>query len=177
MTLTQEQLKKILDYNPDTGQFTWKVSPSFTVNAGDPAGYNRGGGYLGIGIDKGYYYVHRLAFLYMYGYFPKEIDHINGNRSDNRIINLREVNKSQNAANRRTRNRTGYKGVVEYKPNRFRATIMKDKKTYRLGEFKSALEAAKAYNLKAIELFGEYAKINELGAINEEESKETSKAI
>lgn len=92
-----------------------------------------------------------------------EVDHKNLNTLDNRKENLRLATKSQNNMNRpiRANNKTGYKGV-QARGNVFRARIRKDKKDYSLGQFQTAIEAAKAYNKKAIKLFGEFARLNEI---------------
>jgi len=98
--ITQDKLKEILDYNQHTGLFTWKKIKKYSNRSvGDIAG-SLSLGYVVIGIDKKIYKAHRLAWLYVYGEFPKEqLDHINGNKEDNRICNLREANQSQNNFN------------------------------------------------------------------------------
>lgn len=93
------------------------------------------------------------------------VDHINGDRADNRKSNLRVCTPSQNRANttKTMCNRTGYKGVVFRKANRLRpyaAFAYIDYKQHYLGSFKTALEAAMAYDKKALELFGEFANLN-----------------
>ena len=104
--MTQDEIKKILHYNPDTGIFT-------RIKSGKIIGTINKGGYCVASIDYKQYKLHRLAFLYVYGYMPKLIDHINGIPHDNRISNLREVTRCQNAMNRKihTNNKTGIKGV------------------------------------------------------------------
>lgn len=92
-----------------------------------------------------------------------EVDHINGNGLDNRRINLRICSRSQNSCNRPapSNNITGYKGVYwDENKNRYRAVITKDKVVYRLGRYKTAREAAVAYNLAAKKYHGVYAFIN-----------------
>lgn len=99
--LTQDRLRELLHYDPDTGVFT-NIKPRHRVKVGDIAGSNSGKGYLQIQIDQKRYSAHRLAWLYTYGRFPEEfIDHINGNPSDNRIVNLREVTQRENLQNRK----------------------------------------------------------------------------
>ena len=92
-----------------------------------------------------------------------QVDHINGNGFDNRKCNLRLCSNSQNNMNKQKRsdNTSGYKGVSFYK-GKFYAEIMKEQTPYKLGTFKTALEAAKAYNAKALELHGEFARLNEI---------------
>lgn len=98
--LTHVQLTNFLDYNPITGVFIWKVRPSNRVQVGDAAGNISVYGYVEIRIDGILYKAHRLAWFYVYKEWPKnEIDHINGDRSDNSITNLRDVSHSVNQRN------------------------------------------------------------------------------
>lgn len=124
--LTQERLKELLEYNPDTGVFTWKESRRRAL-AGCVAGYEnkRGGRYIKIKIDHVEYAAHRLSFLYMTGIIPDEVDHINRDRTDNRWLNLRSVNSMYNARNRgrMSTNKSGITGVHKDR-TLWRATIM-----------------------------------------------------
>lgn len=90
------------------------------------------------------------------------VDHINGDALDNRRQNLRLCSKQQNEFNTkiRTDNTTGYRGVCKGRRGKFRAYIVKDGHQFHLGEFEKAVDAAKAYNEKAAELFGEFARLN-----------------
>lgn len=112
--LTQERLKHLLRYNPETGVFTWLVLPKRTrSNKGDIFGTWDRGYFVGQ-VDGVLYKLHRLAFLYMTGAFPPEqVDHINGVRSDNRWCNLRVCNNAENNQNRgrQANNKFGIKGV------------------------------------------------------------------
>jgi hypothetical protein len=115
--LTQEYLKSILDYDLDTGVFTWKVNKSKTAKAGDVAGWSYNG-YREIEINNKKYKAHRLAWLYVYGEMPKNlIDHVDGNRSNNKISNLREATYQTNSENYKTpqTNKSGVKNVSWYK--------------------------------------------------------------
>ena len=122
--LTQERLKELLTYNPITGVFTWKPrkgEKSFNTRlAGREAGsvQNRGNGRKGVRIkirvNNKFHFAHRLVWLYVYGKFPdNEIDHINGNPLDNRLCNLRDVDRALNCRNLtiRTHNKSGLHGV------------------------------------------------------------------
>lgn len=114
--ITQEYLKSILNYDCETGIFTWKINKSIT-KAGNIAGSIKKESYCVIKIHRKDYMAHRLAWLYVYGYFPTYIDHINGIRNDNKLSNLREVTSSQNSCNRKIsiRNTSGVKGVTWHK--------------------------------------------------------------
>jgi hypothetical protein len=110
--MDKDELKELLSYDKDTGVFVW-IKPRQGVRTGVAIGTSNGLGYLRIRFKGKSYYAHRLAWLYMYGYMPKQIDHINGNPSDNRISNLRECNQTQNMCNKKvsSANKSGVKGV------------------------------------------------------------------
>ena len=112
--ITQERLKKLLHYDPETGLFTRLVRVCNCVQVGDITGTKATGNYLRMMIDGSPYMLHRLAWLYMYGAWPKdEIDHINHVRDDNRILNLRNVNSTENGRNQKLHitNTSGVCGV------------------------------------------------------------------
>jgi hypothetical protein len=106
--------------------------------------------------------VHRLAWLFVHGSFANEIDHINRDKQDNRISNLREATRTQNQANLFKTNKSGFKGVHMRPSGTFYAHIGNNGKQHYIGSYKTANEAAIAYNKKAIELFGEFAALNEV---------------
>ena len=91
-------LAKEVTYNPDTGEFTWLASGNGR-NSNNIAGTINQAGYRAIHYQYKKYLAHRLAFLIMEGKIPSFVDHINGNRSDNRWINLRSATRSQNGVN------------------------------------------------------------------------------
>ena len=149
--LTAEHLRSILNYDPETGIFTRKVRTSRSVRAGDVAGSVSGNGYLQISVQSRLYHAHRLAWLYVYGEWPKDqIDHINRIRTDNRIANLREVTHKQNNQNKSkpSNNTSGYPGVYWYKQSsKWQAKIKHNQKSIHLGHFsilEEALSARKA---------------------------------
>jgi hypothetical protein len=148
--LTQERLKYLFDYDHKTGIFTRKVRTCNSVNIGDIAGYDHLG-YRMICIDRKEIFSHRLAWLYVYGYMPKNfIDHINGIKSDNRIENLREANRCENYQNQKVvqkRNKSSkFLGTSFNKhANKFTAQIQIYGKKTHLGCFETAIEAHNAY--------------------------------
>ena len=99
--LTLDYLKQLLNYDPLTGIFTWVVSRNRRVKIGQIAGYlNSPILHRRIEIDGKSYGAHRLAWLYVYGYFPcGVVDHIDGNPSNNKITNLRECTQGENSRN------------------------------------------------------------------------------
>lgn len=143
--LTQERLKELLDYDQDTGLFTWKQWRGGTAFAGTDAGRPNKGGHIQIMVDGIRYMAHRLAWLYIYGVFPQEdIDHINRVRSDNRICNLRPASKLQNAQNRSvsSNNKSGCSGVAwNERLKKWRARLTVGRKRMHLGYFTSIEEA------------------------------------
>lgn len=146
--ITVSQLRDALDYCPDTGLFKWRISRGF-VRAGSVAGTARKDGYFHIGVYRRNYLSHRLAWMHVHGEYPSsEVDHINRNRGDNRISNLRLVTRSENAQNGsdRKNNTSGYRGVTFNRANSvWIAQITKDTKCIYLGSFTSAEDAHQAY--------------------------------
>ena len=146
--LTQETLKQHLHYNPETGIFTRIYSKMRPDCIGKQLGCVDGSGYIIISVLDKLYRAHRLAWLYMYGEFPKfDIDHKNRNKADNRIINLREATRQQNIFNSvKKNNSSGITGVSAI-PNRknWRARTCINGKSIYIGTYKTKEEAAKAY--------------------------------
>lgn len=165
MELTQGYLKEILDYNPETGLFIWCARNALCIQVGDIAGCVTKSGYAIIRINTKNYKAHRLAFLWMTGDWVDQVDHINREKNDNRWCNLRECSRSQNQGNRgiQSNNTSGYKGVSWHKNDKkWNSSIRKGKKTIYLGNHDCRHVAAQAYNVKALELFGDFAYLNEI---------------
>ncbi len=162
MSLTAARLREVLSYDPLTGEFRWLVAPSNRVRIGQVAGNVRKDRYWIITIDATRYLAHRLAFLYMTLKFPDlEVDHIDCDKSNNRWDNLREANRSSNAANccRSRRNTSGFKGVSWYERERkFCAFITINRRQIYLGRFDTPEEAHAAYISSAVKHFGEFAR-------------------
>jgi len=162
-SLTAKRLRKILHYDPDTGEWRW-LKPPFKapVRPGDRAG-TRSRGYLFIGIGYTKYKSARLAWLFMTGKWPTLwVDHIDGNPSNDRWSNLREANASQNTVNKKhhSNNTSGFKGVSWSRYHaKWWAQICKDYHHIHLGFFDTPEAAYEAYKAKARELFGEYARL------------------
>lgn len=119
--LTQERLRELLTYRPDTGEFVWRKKTSNRVKIGERAGRVAVNGYRGIRIDNTLHYAHRLAYLYVTGGWPSEqIDHINRVRDDNRWCNLRPATCSENQQNLglAPTNTSGYRGVSYHRAAR-----------------------------------------------------------
>jgi len=151
--ITQEVLKERIHYDNDTGVFTWL---DVKVNAQRARGKIAGGvtaaGYIKIGFSTGgkfyAFQAHRLAWLYEYGEFPKDgLDHINHDRADNRITNLRIATQRENIINMSmsSKNTTGYTGVSFSKArNKYEAYVKVNYKQIHLGTFEDIEDAAKA---------------------------------
>jgi hypothetical protein len=146
--LTQDHLKSLLNYDPDTGEFTWLVTRG-KATVGANAGAVNTHGYLQMCINQKLYRCHRLAWLYVYGEFPeKGIDHINGIKTDNRISNLRQANQAENMQNMSIckSNKSGFLGVYFDKDRKkYRARIGIARKEKYLGLYDTAELAFEAY--------------------------------
>jgi hypothetical protein len=161
MMLTQAQLREVLYYDPETGFFTRLVRGG-RCPVGDVAGYVRPDGYRIIRVKGRNYRASRLAWLYMTGEWPAAyVDHINCVRYDNRWINLRPADATQNMGNARKAadNTSGYKGVcwVAYR-RKWKAQIGRNGESRHLGYFDCPAAAHAAYVAAAEKRFGEFAR-------------------
>lgn len=145
--LTAERLREVLGYDPETGVFWWKVAPR-GQRVGQVTGTLKNEGYIRIRIDGRFYYVHRLAWLWMTGSWPaNNIDHKNGMPADNRFANLRDVSHAENLQNQRVAradNNTGLLGVCPSR-GKFQAQIEVLGEHHFLGRFATAELAHAAY--------------------------------
>lgn len=159
--LTQNKLKELLNYDPETGIFTWKISTSPYIKVGRVTGTAPTKRYIQIGINRRYYLAHRLAWLWMTGSWPSsDIDHINTDRSDNRFSNLREATNGQNSMNRSAlrNSKTGVKGVSWSRGSKswkVQVTINKKLHHKSFKDFDDAVAAAKEMRER---LHGEFAR-------------------
>lgn len=160
--LTVARLREVLDYNPLTGEFTWKVATSNRVKVGEKAGAPGVQGYQVIGLDGILYRRARLAWLFMTGEFPTEtVDHIDLDRGNDRWANLRAATMSQNQANqgRPAHNTSGLKGVhLVKRTGRWRAQVAHQRKKRSLGCYGTKEEAQAAYIAGAEALYGAFAR-------------------
>ena len=158
MILTQKYLREILDYDPESGLFRWsKRRPKIVL--GTVAGTLTAKGAVRILIHGRGYYAHRLVWLYVHGRWPpQQIDHIDLDRSNNRLDNLREASNGQNCAHRRPFGASGLKGASRAKSGKWRATMTVNKKAVYLGEFLTAEEAHAAYAKAAKLAHGPFAR-------------------
>jgi hypothetical protein len=162
--ITQSEIRKLFDYLPN-GTLIHKTTRRGGKQKGSVAGSPHNAGYLQITIDGNKYLIHRLVWLWHFGKFPKQLDHINRIRSDNRIENLRECSYSQNHGNRslQSNNTSGAKGVfLDKRDNVWMVSVAGEY----IGRFKSKSDAIKSYDEKAKEIFSEFALTNsQLGVL------------
>jgi hypothetical protein len=155
--ITAQRLKSLFDYDEEAGIFTRKIKqPGHSIGAVAGADCH---GYWVICIDGKHYLAHRLAWLYVYGKWPEsQIDHVNRQKSDNRIANLRLATSFQNSANTTAKrnNKCGLKGVRK-REGRWEARIRVFGRNIHLGRFDTSEEASLAYQNVARSHHGEYA--------------------
>lgn len=153
-------------YDPDTGLVTWLKTPKRRkwIKPGSNYVCEHNQGYRYVTVNKEIFLVHRLGWFLTHGYWPKEIDHIDGNRSNNQLCNLREVTRRENQRNSESRGKTSkFKGVSWSTSRKKWAVYIHDgTKGINLGRFEDEFEAARAYNEAAEAIFGQFARLNEL---------------
>lgn len=164
--LTFERAAELLAYDPESGIITRKARSAVRCRGkvGDVLGSISNRGYLTISVDKKKYQAHRLAWLLTHGEWPEhEIDHANGNKSDNRIANLRPATRTENRQNvgKYRSNTSGYRGVsFDKQAGKWMAVIECPWGQKNLGRFKSKEEAARTYAFAARILHGTYVHID-----------------
>lgn len=159
--ITQQRLHELFEYRED-GFLIWKVDFSSRAKEGNVVGTLNDEGYYIVGIDQKSYKVHRMIFLYHHGYLTDglQMDHIDGNKTNNRIDNLREVTSQQNAFNRKfSKNTSGVKGVTWSKEKmKWVVQITVDRKCKHLGYYDDLKEAKAAAIAGRDELHGDFAR-------------------
>jgi len=158
--LTADRLRELLDYNPVTGVFLWKIDRASTARVGSTAGYRRRDGYTGMKIEQRELLAHRVAWLHVHGRWPvDQLDHVNGIKSDNRLTNLREASRAENKCNtkRPATNTSGFKGVTWHiHTKRWVARLTINRRRVHLGYFSTADEAHTAYCTAAAQRYGRF---------------------
>ncbi len=159
---TAERLRAIIHYDPESGQFTWRVTrQGAKAKSGQIAGMIlKEWGYRRIKVDGMSCLAHHLAWLYVTGEWPtSHVDHLNCVPADNRFANLRLADHSQSASNRRmfSTSKSSFKGI--YRNGRgWSASVRMYGKSHYLGIFSTPEEAHAAYAAAARELHGEFAR-------------------
>lgn len=146
--MEESKISDLLCYCPASGAFLWRENVSSRAMKGNVAGTLAGCGYKTVSVGGVKYYAHRLAWFIHYGEWPKhQIDHINGERGDNRISNLRDVTNRENSKNKRLRsdNTSGHIGVYWHKrANKWMASIKGDERQIHLGLYENKEDAISA---------------------------------
>jgi hypothetical protein len=167
--LTAARARELLDCDPETGTLTWRERPGNprfnTLHAGRPAGcLDPTTGYIRLQIEGSLYYAHRIVYLHTKGRLPPELDHRDGNRTNNAVSNLRPASRSQNGANRTRAARAEPRGVTRLRNGGYQVSINADGKQIHLGTFTSPTAADRAYRDAADELQSEFAVCNRRAA-------------
>ena len=159
--ITAKQVRDMFSYDRVTGVFTSRGGGQGRRPVGKRLGYLTELGYGMLNIGNKAYPAHRVAWLYVYGEWPAgEVDHIDMDRANNRIANLRLVDRAQNVRNRAGANRNnklGVRGVKRLPSGRFQARVTKNREAMYLGVFDTVKDARDAVTEARAKLFGEYA--------------------
>jgi hypothetical protein len=155
--LTQEILKSVLCYAPETGEFNWINSPRRNVKSGAKAGSIDKKGYVRILYKQKLYLAHRLAWMYVHGKWPEQdIDHINRNPTDNRICNLRDVSRKHNMENKKIykTNKSGFSGITWHsRDKKWNVRIGHNNQRISLGYFENLDDAVDARKKAEMQIY------------------------
>ena len=148
MEITQAEVKRLFNYDPEVGDLIRKISTKSRRDKGEIAGYHHPNGYIYVKIDSGKYLIHRVIFIHVTGSLPaNEVDHINGKKDDNRWCNLRDVTRIENLKNQKVRksNSSGFMGVHWCKnQEKWISRICNNSKNVCLGSFSDIQDAVRA---------------------------------
>jgi hypothetical protein len=172
--LTVDLLKHLFDYDKETGNLIWKVSRGAAKKGSVVGCLDTALGYVRVSIDKKQYYAHRLIFLMHKGYLPRTIDHINGDRADNHIENLRAASAGQNQHNRKQgkNNTSGYKGVSYVSSRKkWSARVQLECKSLWLGHYNTPEEADAVARKAREELHGSFANHGDAETVSHENTE------
>lgn len=148
--ITPARAADLLDYDPETGILRWKERAARCIAVGDVAGAIKQDGYISVSIGRRSYPAHHIGWAIVNGEWPTMLDHINGNKADNRIYNLRKCDVGLNTQNQRRAHKSnlssGILGVHFYaRTGRWRATIWANGQNHFLGYHATADEAQRVY--------------------------------
>jgi hypothetical protein len=158
---TKEAFLDYLSYDPETGVITWRKPSGFNAKVGREAGFLHRAGYRFISLFRVSYPAHRLAWFLHYGRWPQRwLDHIDGNKSNNRIRNLREADASQNSMNRRglMSSASGHSNIRATPYGRYRVIVGAYRKRHDLGTYDTLEAAVAARDAGRQRLHGEFAR-------------------
>ena len=158
-SISREEVERLLQYDPETGIFVWIVSKG-AAKAGSVAGTVANRGYVRLRINRREFLAQRIAWLLATGHMPTgEIDHINGDRADNRLSNLRPATHAENGFNRgrNANNTSGFKGVHR-NGEKFSVVVCRAGKHYYFGVFDVAEDAHAAYCEAFRQVHGEFGR-------------------
>lgn len=159
--IDQERLKQLFDYDPTTGHFT-NIRDHSRARKGTRAGSSTGHGYRRLTINGARYYEHHLAWLYMFGEWPAELDHHDGDRSNNAIVNLRQATRTNNCCNsERETGASGLKGAyLDKRVSKWYSKVQLGGQVEWLGQFDTAEDAHDAFMAAIDKSHGEFALHN-----------------
>lgn len=156
------KIRKAISYDPVSGSLFWNINRGGSAKAGTVAGTVNSKGYIVVGLFGKRYQAHRLAWFIYFGNWPvDQVDHVDGNKINNSIRNLREATNSENCRNRsiKSTNKAGYKGVSKLPSGRFSSEISSSGNRVYLGSFDTAEHAHAAYCRAAKLAHGVYANM------------------
>ena len=158
--ITQEFVQSLFDYDFATGNLIRKKTTSSKAKAGSIAGSLKGHRYARVSVNNKLHYVHHVVWIWHHGCLPAEIDHINRDRFDNRIENLRPTDRSANNINTNTRcnNKSGFAGICwDKRYKKWQVRIGVNNKSKHIGYYDD-LDTAKQKREEAVKLHYEFTQ-------------------